>query len=479
MKRSFFHHLMGSHLRRACAKRFINKGDHARPLVVTAGRDPVILSFLGMYRQALLAFGCGSTPVRRLAPAEALALIAASAGTGDHVRAAEIARSHGPTAGPRWRRNAALVLAAANPEAALDLAGRAAGALAAAIHERAGAAEQAASCLGKAEETPDALLLRANIALRAGDHDGHLVRLNQALATVGLEPVARANPRRPLSLSNIAAPTLAAVDGPLVSVIMPVRDTASSIDVAVASVLSQSWRSLELIIIDDGSGDETLRRAEAWAERDARVRVVGASRHAGPYCAKNAGLDLAAGDFVTFHDGDDWSHPRRIEHQMRPLLAERSLAATASRWVRIDATGRFTARQVWPLIRWNPSSLLFRRREVLERIGRFDAVLTGADSEFWHRLRQGFGGGRVRTLRAPLSLGGWHIRSLTGSPRTGFGADGINADRLAYWEAWHLWHAAAVAEGTIPTLAAATRRPFPNPTALTVHPGSYAPLATR
>lgn len=447
--------------------------------MITGASDPVILSRLGMHRRALLAFGCGSTPVRRLAPAEALGLIAASVGTGDHARAAEIARSHGASASPRWRREAALLLAAADPEAALELAGAAAGPLASAIHERAGAAEQAAWCLGKANETPDALLLRANLALRAGDHDGHLARLNQALAMVGLEPVARADPRQPLSLTNIVSPPLAAVDGPLVSVIMPVRDSASSIDVAVASVLAQSWRTLELIIVDDGSGDETLSRAEAWAGRDARVRVVGASRHAGPYCAKNAGLDLAVGDFVTFHDGDDWSHPRRIERHMRPLLADRSLVATASRWVRIDAAGRFTARQVWPLIRWNPSSMLFRRPAVLERIGQFDAVLTGADSEFWHRLRQGFGSKRVHTLHTLLSLGGWHARSLTGSPRTGYGEAGINADRLAYWEAWHLWHAAAVAEGTIPTLAVTSRPPFPHPAAISVHPGTYAPLPTR
>jgi hypothetical protein len=95
---------------------------------------------------------------------------------------------------------------------------------------------------------------------------------------------------------------------------------------------------------------------------------------------------------------------------------------------------------VWPLSRWAPSTLIFEREPVMARAGRFDAVLTGADNEYWWRLIQLFGPGRVASLRVPLILGAWRSDSLTGAADSGFGQTGYNLDRVRYWQAWRLWH---------------------------------------
>ena len=90
---------------------------------------------------------------------------------------------------------------------------------------------------------------------------------------------------------------------------------------AVRSILAQTWANVEIIIVDDASPpefDEVLRAAAALGER---IRLVRLPVNAGTYAARNAGLDAAGGEFVAFQDSDDWSHPRRLELQVAPLLA--------------------------------------------------------------------------------------------------------------------------------------------------------------
>ncbi|HYN40081.1 MAG TPA: hypothetical protein VES39_12600, partial [Rhodospirillales bacterium] len=127
----------------------------------------------------------------------------------------------------------------------------------------------------------------------------------------------------------------------------------------------------------------------------------------------------------------------------------------------------------WPLIRWNPSSLTFRREIVLERVGVFHSVLTGADSEYCQRLYEAFGHRRIRSLGQPLSLAASRPDSLVGSAATGFGRTGVNFDRLAYWESWHLWHAAVVAAAGTPRVGPG-QTPFDPPASIRVQPPSYA-----
>lgn len=95
---------------------------------------------------------------------------------------------------------------------------------------------------------------------------------------------------------------------PLVSVIVPVFKAEAFLDQCVQSVLTQTERDFELLLIDDGSPDNSPALCDAWAARDSRVRVLH-KPNGGVSSARNAGLDAAAGKFIVFIDSDDWAEP--------------------------------------------------------------------------------------------------------------------------------------------------------------------------
>jgi glycosyltransferase involved in cell wall biosynthesis len=102
-------------------------------------------------------------------------------------------------------------------------------------------------------------------------------------------------------------------DSPLISVILPTHNRAHLLDRAIDSVLSQSWRNLELIVVDDGSTDDTaalLNRLD-----DSRLSVIHFDSNRGASAARNAGLAQARGEFVTFMDSDDAWYEHRITRQ--------------------------------------------------------------------------------------------------------------------------------------------------------------------
>jgi hypothetical protein len=451
--------------RRWLALRALRRGHRALPLVLTRGRDPVVLASLGMYRRARAVDHGRATSD----PAQVWARVAAACGTGEADLAADLVQGRHAQLPTGWRRRVALALAPTRPAAALALLADAADPLAAVLLQRLGERERAAALVTDLCPSPDIDLLAGGLALEGGDGGRQAALINRALAAFDLDPLGRIDRHRPLTVRNLLASSRGPTRrGPLVSIVMAARDVATHVDAAIASILAQTWRDLELIVVDDGSRDDTAVRALAFASRDPRVTVLREPASCGPYVARNRGLRVARGEFVAFQDGDDFAHPRRIERQIDPLLRDRRLIATSSRWVRIGDDGRIVARQVWPLVRWNPGSPLFRRAEVLDAVGPFDEVRSGADCEHWARLCLAFGTRRVRRLGAPLVIGAFRPDSLTGAAATGFAAGNWNPDRLDYWEAWHLWHAELLASGRPARLLPDRPRPFPAPAALCV-----------
>lgn len=310
---------------------------------------------------------------------------------------------------------------------------------------------------------PELHLLRSNAV--GGAPQERLSRLNAFLQAHGVPPVQLRDANLPPSPMNLCAAPARPVQGPLVSVLMTTFRTGARASAAIESVLAQSHADLELIVIDDASGDDTPERVRAWAGRDRRVRLVELPRNVGTYAAKLIGLRQARGEFVTCHDSDDWSHPEKIARQVAPLLASPRLVATESNWVRMQDDGLFYTRLVHPLMRVNPSSLLFRRERVLREAGAWDCVRTGADSEFSARLRMVFGPRAVKRVAQPLALGGHRPDSLMTSAATGYAEGGTSLKRLGYWEAWARWHIETLARGQRPFVtpdvaASARQRPF-------------------
>lgn len=286
---------------------------------------------------------------------------------------------------------------------------------------------------------PELHLYRANV--HRGPPRDQLGRLNAFLLAREVPAVELIDDTLPPSPCNVrCASSVSPVDGPLVSVLMTTYKTAERVDSAIRSILGQSYKNIELIAVDDGSEDHTPVVLQKWADKDRRVKVLRLQRNVGTYVAKNVGLKLARGEFVTCHDSDDWSHPLKIERQVKPLLKNHRLIGTTSHWLRMTDDGFYYARAVYPLMRLNLSSLLFRREEVLSYAGIWDGVRTGADSEFAARLRLVFGNDSVYAVRQPLALGSHRQGSLMTAPSTGYSSKAGAAQRLKYWEEWSHWH---------------------------------------
>jgi glycosyltransferase involved in cell wall biosynthesis len=99
---------------------------------------------------------------------------------------------------------------------------------------------------------------------------------------------------------------------PQVSVIVPVYNTAPYLTIALDSITSQSFREIEIIIVDDGSTDESLNIARRYAHEDARVIVL-TQENKGQGAARNAGLEVARGEYVYFFDSDDILKPGALQ----------------------------------------------------------------------------------------------------------------------------------------------------------------------
>lgn len=333
------------------------------------------------------------------------------------------------------------------PELALELIQQADAPLGlrAALLLRMGQDDHAARLLHEALAAGDARqqsalnLLLSNAA--PGPTQQQLARMNAFFAAYALTPVALRDASLPPGQMNMKPVELhRPVRGPLVSVLMTAFESGQRIGFAIASLLEQTYRDIEVIVVDDASSDDTGDVVRALAARDPRVVYIRLPCNVGTFVAKSIGLRHSSGEFVTCHDSDDWSHPMRIERQVRPLLENQRLVFTTSLWVRIQDDGTYYARPVHPLMRLNPASPMFRKNRVLEHAGGWDAVRTGADSEFAARLKLVFGPRAMHRVPEPLTLGAHRPDSLMTATDTGYSPTGMSPTRLAYWEAWGHHH---------------------------------------
>lgn len=94
----------------------------------------------------------------------------------------------------------------------------------------------------------------------------------------------------------------------LISIIVPVYNAAKSLPRCVRSLTGQTYRNLEILLVNDGSKDDSLAVCRSLAEQDDRIRVID-KPNGGVSSARNAGLDAAAGKYIMFCDSDDWVEP--------------------------------------------------------------------------------------------------------------------------------------------------------------------------
>ena len=281
--------------------------------------------------------------------------------------------------------------------------------------------------------------VRASAGVPAGEALQTLAPLYHEYA---LAPVASRMPDAALAIDALTAKVQSdeRSHGAKISVIMPAYNAAATLGFAARSVLKQSWKNLELVLVDDASTDGTWKTIETLAD-DARVVALRLPANRGTYGACNAGLSAASGRFVTIHGADDWSHPERLAVQLRYFLDRGVASITYGARVRHDLRTNHPMRYRNPLIA-NVSSFVCER-EVALALNGWEETRFGADTEFIKRHDRYVGRTHDKLLRrVPMAWLLAEERSLTLSSVTGLASLDYGA-RREHIEAYEDWHIAA------------------------------------
>lgn len=273
-------------------------------------------------------------------------------------------------------------------------------------------------------------------------------KLNELYALEGLAPVRFTAPLGPTLLDSLTSDAPARhVDGPKVTVIVPSFNGSEFIRTTLDSLVRQTWRDLEIVVVDDFSEAGHREALQSICEEYEDVTLLLQPRNLGAYMARNRGLALATGEFVTVHDDDDWSHPQKIEFQMNHLLEHPEAAANMGRHARASDDLLLTRINNNPSFSQANFSSLLARREIVEKLGGWDTVNRGADAEFRDRL--------VKLTGEPVEVVGAMAQSFTrthGASLTAgeIGRGYIDPARLFYQAAYfRALESAAVEDGTL------------------------------
>lgn len=188
---------------------------------------------------------------------------------------------------------------------------------------------------------------------------------------------------------------------PRVSVVVPTYNRGNLLPRAIESALAQTFSDFELIVVDDGSTDQTTAVVRGIADR--RIRLVGDATRRGPSAARNRGIREARSGLVAFLDSDDEWLPRKLEMQLARLDGD-SDPSTAVAYCRVHTYDDVTHRPIHEfgepregalfhdlLAGWKPvtTSLFLVRRAALLDVGGFDETLPCAeDYDLWLRLAE-------------------------------------------------------------------------------------------
>ncbi|WP_373506779.1 glycosyltransferase [Thiocapsa sp.] len=213
-----------------------------------------------------------------------------------------------------------------------------------------------------------------------------------------------------------------------VSVVIPACNAAATLSETLDSLIAQRFPDWEAIVVDDGSEDDTAAVAAAYAERDARIRLIRQSR-SGVCAARNAGIANCLHDWLLFLDADDWVTPDHLLRMTDRLHTSPEIDAVHCGWVRVAPNGTRVGEKLGPddvdlfpvLARYCPFAIhaCVVRKTAAETVGGFDPTLeTCEDWDLWQRIaRRGARFGRVPDILAlyrmrPGSLSGKGERFL-------------------------------------------------------------------
>lgn len=318
----------------------------------------------------------------------------------------------------------------------------------------------------------DFSLCECNVLKKENNND-FLVPINKLYEKNNLEKIVVTDIEKSLfdSLHTKKATAFFDKTLPLVSIVIPTYNSEDTLHTAINSLLYQTWENIEILIVDDASTDKTLEVAMKLSSMDSRIKVVSQKYNAGTYAARNKGVSLSSGEFITVHDSDDWSHPEKIYNQAQYLVQNASVSATISHWVRASddlVFGTWKSPAGWDSWTHRNTSSLMIKRSVLNTLGYWDRVNCNADVEYYYRIIKVLGISSIKEILPgiPLSLGRFHDNSLTQRASTNIFSV-LYGMRKEYNDAFHNWHNNCEKTSDLYLAEFANQRPFPAPKGMT------------
>ncbi|AXJ11255.1 glycosyltransferase family A protein [Arthrobacter sp. PM3] len=289
----------------------------------------------------------------------------------------------------------------------------------------------------------DLHLYRANAANpfkdASADAGTWLREINDIYERAGLSRLTLREGTAPAFLRLGAEAPEPVTEGPLVSIVMPVYRPDEYTDLAIQSAINQSYRNLEIIIVDDGSGGDAAERMNKWVAVDGRIKVVLNEPNAGAYTSRNIGYAMAHGEYLAIFDGDDWQHPQKIELLVKGALKQTDKRLVSAPWTRADEDLFFHYRG-WRGAFITPAhvSTMFHVPTIRKTLGHWDSVRKGADTEFILRYRTLVQSKEpLDVCEAPLTLS---LVSSSNLSMDDFRLGYRSPDRMAYRDSYEHWH---------------------------------------
>lgn len=184
---------------------------------------------------------------------------------------------------------------------------------------------------------------------------------------------------------------------PTVSVVIPAYNAAWCVAKAIDSVLAQDYRDFELIVVDDGSTDDTAAVLASYGDA---IRVI-RKPNGGLSSARNAGIAAARSEFIAFLDADDWWLPGKLRLQMSSMRQNANIGFSSTTARVVDPDGNLV--NIWACAHWDgpflvhlfgsnadvagSGSAVIARRSLFDQVGGFDETLRSLeDIDMWMRL---------------------------------------------------------------------------------------------
>jgi len=211
------------------------------------------------------------------------------------------------------------------------------------------------------------------------------------------------------------------INRPTVSVVIPTYNRAHLIGKAIQSVFNQSYQDFEIIIIDDGSTDNTEEIIKGY--KDKRINYIKHERNQGISAARNIGIKKARGEYIAFLDSDDEWLPEKLDKQIKVFQNEPPEVGVVCSWsFKINEKGNYIGKVCLPkkegymykdLLSSNNLSVptLLIRKECFEKVGLFDNLLNGQeDWDMWIRIAKYY---RFVLIKAPLAKRRIHSKQIS------------------------------------------------------------------